>query len=121
MSACSTSDSSASTLGVLEIEADRPATTVQHVGGRRLGVAAHDLAGPVDADDVGAHVGEEHGAERTGPDAGDLEDGDSLEGSHGVRDLPFVWSVIANGQAVAAAVVSSTASRIVDQSASGRL
>ena len=58
--------------------------------GGDVGVAAHDLAGPVDADDVGAHVGEHHGAERAGPDAGDLENGGALERSHG-GGVPLSW------------------------------
>ena len=78
-------------VGALEVDADRAAAAVEHVGRRRLGVAAHDLAGPVDADDVGAHVGEEHGAERARADPGDLEDGDALQRSHGVMSFLRWW------------------------------
>jgi len=35
-----------------------------------------------DDDDVGAHVGEEHGAEGAGGEAGEVEDADSFEGLH---------------------------------------
>ena len=38
------------------------------------GSPAADGLGAVDADDLGAHVGEQHGAERAGADAGDLDD-----------------------------------------------
>ena len=49
----------------------------------------HD-AGPVDADDVGAHVGEHHGAERARADAGDLEDLDSAAAD--LTDCPMLHS-----------------------------
>ena len=39
-----------------------------------LGSRAADGAGALDADDLGAHVGEHHRRERAGPDAGDLDD-----------------------------------------------
>ena len=44
-------------------------------------------AGPVDADHVGAHVGEHHGGERAGADARDLDDLHAGEWSHGARRL----------------------------------
>src|SRR5262249_16119348 len=69
-------------LRVLEVDADRPAPAVQRLEvrlGERCGV---DLLGPVDADDVGAHVGEQHPGERARPDAGPLADLHALQRSH---------------------------------------
>src|SRR3546814_17533979 len=37
---------------------------------------------PVDADDLGAHVGQHHGAKRTGPDPGHLDDPVAGQWSH---------------------------------------
>ena len=68
-------------VGVLEVDADRAPPAVEHVGRRSGRVAAADVLRPVDADHVGAHVGQHHGAERTGADAGDLDDLQALEGS----------------------------------------
>ncbi len=39
-------------------------------------------AGPLDHDDVGPHVGQQHAAEGPRPDAGDFDDADSVENSH---------------------------------------
>ena len=69
-------------VGVLEVDGDaapaaQRARRWRGVVGRR---AAHGL-GPVDADDVGAHVGEQHGRERAGADAGDLDDPVAVEWS----------------------------------------
>ena len=36
---------------------------------------------PIDADDVGAEIGEQHRGERAGTDAGDLDDSISVEGA----------------------------------------
>ena len=68
-------------LGVLEVDADRAPAPVEDVGRRRRRVAARHVAGAVDADDVGAHVGEHHGAERAGTDPGELDDPDAVEWS----------------------------------------
>ena len=75
-------------VGVLEVDGDvAPAAAARR---RRAGVvgrrAAHRL-GAVDADDVGAHVGEQHRGERAGPDAGDLDDPVAVSGPDIVR--PF--------------------------------
>jgi len=44
--------------------------------------AAADAGGLFNDDDVGAHVGEEHGAEGAGGESGEVEDADSFEGLH---------------------------------------
>ena len=53
-------------------------------GGRILRIlVAADGGCAVDADHVGAHVGEQHRGEGTRPDTGELDDPDTLEGTHG--------------------------------------
>ena len=70
-------------LGVLQVDADRAAAAVHDVL-RRVGrIATPHVAGAVDAHDVGAHVGEHHRRERPRADAGDLDDSNSGERSHG--------------------------------------
>ena len=62
-------------VGVLEV--DGHVAPAAQRGCRRGGVAgrraAHGL-GPLDAEHLGAHVGQHHGGERAGADAGDLDD-----------------------------------------------
>lgn len=59
------------TVGCLEVDDHRSFVAVRHVV---LGVDGESGApGPVHADHVGAQVGEEHGGERTGPDARQLD------------------------------------------------
>ena len=62
------------TVGVLEVDPDGAPPTVQHVPARGVGHLVAHVLGPVDADDVGAHVGQHHGAEGARSDAGDLDD-----------------------------------------------
>ena len=63
---------------ILEVYGDRLAASVQEV---ELGAASrHALT--IDADHVGSHVGEHHGAERSRSDAGDLDDLYAVEGAH---------------------------------------
>jgi hypothetical protein len=45
----------------------------------RVGASAADPLGAVNADDVGAHVGQQHARERAGSDARHLDDADALE------------------------------------------
>ena len=62
---------------------DRAAAAVQHL---ELGLAARQAEvgrlAPVDADHLGAHVGQQHGRERRRPDAGHLDDAISGEWTH---------------------------------------
>ncbi len=65
-------------LGVLQVERDAGTAAVEQVGraaGQRL------PARPLDADHVGAEVGQDHAGVRAGADAGDLDDLDPREGS----------------------------------------
>jgi hypothetical protein len=69
---------------VLEVDADGAPVAGEHVL-RRVGrVAAAHGRRPLDADDVGAHVAEEHGAERAGPDPGELDDLHPVQRPHAV-------------------------------------
>ena len=72
---------------VLEVDRDRAAPPRQQVAGGVGGVAAADAVGPVDADDLRAHVGEHHAAERPRPDALQLHDADARQRSHGAPSL----------------------------------
>ena len=69
-------------LGVLEVDTDRPPPAVHRLEVRLVEHARVDLPGPVDAHDVGAHVGEQHPGERPRPDAGQLDDLHALQRSH---------------------------------------
>ena len=59
-------------VGVLEIDGDAAPAALHQVGRHPAG-APDDLR-PLDAHDLGAEVGEEHGRERARPDAGELDD-----------------------------------------------
>ena len=68
----------------LHVDADR-ATAAQHdVGRGHIRITASNRRGSLDADHVGAHVGQHHGAERPRADARQLDDAYSGKGSHGV-------------------------------------
>ena len=56
-------------VGVLEVDADRAPAPVEDLLGRGRRVTAEHRLGAVDAQDLGAHVGQHHGAERSGADA----------------------------------------------------
>jgi len=61
-------------LGVFQIDGDVATTALQDVEARRVGCrTAHRLAA-LDANHLGAHVGQHHRRERTGSDSGDLDD-----------------------------------------------
>ena len=60
--------------GVLQIDRDARAAARDDVA--RIRVRA---GGPVEADHVRAHVGEQHGGERAGPDAGEFDDAQAGE------------------------------------------
>ncbi|MNT14554.1 hypothetical protein D3C72_1495660 [compost metagenome] len=62
-----------------EVQFDPLARARQHVGRIDLG------AGTVDADDLGAVVGQHHAGEGTGTDAGHLDDGQTRQGAYGFR------------------------------------
>jgi hypothetical protein len=63
--------------GVLEVHRDARPAAGQQVGLPRPG--ARRTAGPLDAHDVGAQVGEHHRGVRTRPDPGQLDDPDAAE------------------------------------------
>jgi hypothetical protein len=65
-------------LGILQVDGDRAAAAEE-----RAGVLLARVLDAVDADHLGAQVGEEHRAEGAGADAGELEDFDSFERAHG--------------------------------------
>ena len=70
----------------------RSVTSTCGVSGCR---AAHRLR-PLDADDLGAHVGEQHRGERSGPDAGDLDDAVAGERAGARLDMRAVTPTIAD-------------------------
>src|SRR5712692_10445807 len=59
---------------MFEIDAHRAAAPVQEVLRWRLHFAARNRLGPVDPDDLGAHIAQHHGGERAGTDPCDLDD-----------------------------------------------
>ena len=65
--------------GGLEVECNRAATPVQD----GMLAAAAGILRAVDADDVGAEVGEDHSAERSGAEATELDDPQPGEGTGG--------------------------------------
>ena len=65
----------------------RPRREMSRAGVVGVGVA-HRL-GAVDADHVGAHVGEQHRRERAWPDAGDLDDAVAVQWSRHGSSLQF--------------------------------
>ncbi len=77
-------------LGVLQVERHRPLVAVQVLEVRAAARAAELLAGilqqGVDLDDISAPVRELTRAGRTGPDAGEVEHGETGEGLRGARD-----------------------------------
>ncbi len=77
-------------VGVLEVDADRPAPAGQRVVVRAVEHERVHLTGAVDAHDVGAHVGEQHACERPGTDPGQLDDLDALQRSHDALPSPMV-------------------------------
>ncbi len=67
---------------VLQVDAHRAAAPVQHVEGRPVRGHRGHVLGAVETQHVRSHVREHHGAERSGADACELQDPDSLERSH---------------------------------------
>src|SRR5262249_24279721 len=86
-------------VGLLQIHGDRAAAPVHEVELRRLWDAEPRVARAIDADDVGAELGEEHRAERAGADAGELDDLRSGEWTHrpGVAERLAACTGAANG------------------------
>lgn len=71
--------------GVLEVGGHRgPAAAQQH-----LGIGGGELPGPVDADDVGAEVGQQHAGEGRRRQAGELQHPHAREGSVAHPPPPF--------------------------------
>ena len=84
-------------LGLLEIERDVALVAVDDEEGRGLPVLvgrprARLVAAPgvLHLDDVGAEVGEEHGAEGTGQDTGAIDDTDAFEGQGRLGHAPKI-------------------------------
>src|SRR5690606_37748441 len=73
--------------GVLEIDGDVSATTLADVGVRTVGLPGPHGTGALDADHLGAEVGQQHCGERTGSDPGDLDDPVSSEWSWHLRSF----------------------------------
>ena len=69
--------------GVLQVDTDRAAAAVQRLEVRLVELRRVHLLRAVDADDVGAHVGQQHPGERARSDTGQLDDLDSCKRSHG--------------------------------------
>ena len=69
-------------LGVLEVERDRAAAAGEQVAGRIGRRFTRSVRGAVDADDVGAHVGQDHAAEGARSDALEFNDANAAERSH---------------------------------------
>ena len=76
-------------VGVLQVDADRAPAAVQRLEVRLVERRRVDLLRPVDAHDVGAHVGEQHPGERARPDPGELDDLHALQRSHDACPLGF--------------------------------
>jgi hypothetical protein len=70
--------------GLLQVGGDRPLAAVQQIL-PVVGVPGGRGPGPVQADHVGAEVGQQHGAERAGADAAELDDAYPAERSGGGR------------------------------------
>jgi hypothetical protein len=68
--------------GLLEVERDRALAAPREVV-LRPRPERQRAALAVDEHDLGAEVGEQHAAERPGADAGELDDADPLQRSHG--------------------------------------
>ncbi len=68
-------------LGVLEVDGHRSPAAVEQVPVRARARRRRASRGPVDAQDVGPGVGQEHAGVGAGPDPGQLDDPDALEGS----------------------------------------
>ncbi len=87
-------------LGRAQIEGDRPLVAViggeipaQPVAYGALMAHRIALAGRFHLDDVGAHIGEQHRAERAGEDAGEVENANSAQGQDGLPiDYRCFWS-----------------------------
>ena len=81
---------------LLQIERDRAASARQKVEFRLDRRAEIGWLGAIDADDIGAHVGEQHAAERPRADAGELDDLYSFQRTHGAPSdaLLVEWPVV---------------------------
>ena len=71
--------------GVLQVDADRTAPAVQRFEIHLVELRGVHLLRAVDADDVGAHVRQQHSGERSRSDTGQLDDLDSCKRSHAVQ------------------------------------
>ena len=74
-------------VGMLEVECDRASAAGEQIAGRLRRHLVGRVGGAIDADDVGAHVGEDHAAERSRPDTLKFNDPNALEWPHDERSL----------------------------------
>ena len=70
----------------LQVECDRAAAPVEQFQTRVIG--RRHLTRALDAEDLGAHVGQHHGGERAGREPGHLDHLDALQRSHGWAHSP---------------------------------
>ena len=83
-------------VGVLEVDRDVATAAPQHVAVGRVGRRTAHRAGPLDPDDVGAEIGQEHRRERPGPDARQLDHADAGEGpGHDATSMPLAVAAAA--------------------------
>ena len=75
-------------VGMFEVDRDVAPTAPQDVGVGSVGSRPADGAGPLDPDDLGAHVGQEHRRERPGADTGDLDD--AVAGERTAHDVTAI-------------------------------
>ncbi|CAN5857299.1 hypothetical protein BH24ACT6_BH24ACT6_10300 [soil metagenome] len=73
------------TAGRLEVDGDAATAPRRDVGVRPVGARRANLVGTVDPHHLGAEVGEHHRCERSGADAGDLDDAVAVERTRHVR------------------------------------
>ena len=79
---------------LLEVEGDRALAAPREVV-LRLGIERQRTALAIHQHDLGAEVGEQHAAERAGPDAHELDDADSLQRPH-QSDLATISRMISS-------------------------
>jgi hypothetical protein len=70
---------------VLEVNGDRAPPPVEHEMAFRVRAPAADPVRTVDADDIGAHVGQQHARERPRADGRHLDDAHAGQGAGGRR------------------------------------
>jgi hypothetical protein len=74
---------SSHTLRSFQVHADTAFAAIQEVQSRLLGIAEHTAPRALHPDDRRAHIRQGHGGEGARANAGDFNDGEALEWSHG--------------------------------------